>query len=100
MNTNDNNRLLIWGSLFGLGMMILCGTAMLVAWNLDKEAARYPGSREIAEHTHYALPKLYRWDHTYATNAAINDVYQWYSITFDLGPESQANGGCSLVEDL
>ncbi len=95
-----NNKLVIWGVATVFGLMILCGSIGVVAWNLDKSAAHFPNARLVAHHSNYSLPKLYRWDHTYATNASIDEVYQWYSITFDMGPEKEANGSCSLLEEM
>lgn len=97
---HENKKLWIWGAAAVFGMLILCGSIGVVAWNMDKSAAHFPGARLVTHHSKYSLPKLYRWDHTYATNASIDEVYQWYSITFDMGPEKKANSSCSLLEEL
>ena len=40
----------------------------------------------------------YRWDDAYRTTDGFADVYNWYSITFDLGAEQRANGRCNYLE--
>ena len=96
----ENRRLLIWGLATIFALMILCGSAIIVSWQWSRAIAQFPGSELVADHSKYNLPKLYRWDDTYATQAPVDQVYAWYSITFALGPERQANGSCSLLEDV
>ena len=99
MDVRGNQKAIVWGSAFMFVLLILCGISAVVAWQIDKNAAHFPGARVVANHSNYALPKLYRWDHTYATTASIDEVYRWYSITFQMGPEKEANGTCSLLEE-
>lgn len=96
----ENRKLLTYGITFVFLLMILCGTAGIISWQTSRAFAQFPDSELISSHSKYKLPKLYRWDDTYATEAPINLVYQWYSISFELGPEKAANGGCSLLEDV
>ncbi|MFK7805276.1 MAG: hypothetical protein AB8G95_26830 [Anaerolineae bacterium] len=96
----ENRKVFVFGIATVFTMMILCGAAGIVAWQSGRTLAQFPGSELVAGHSNYKLPKLYRWDDAYATEAPINQVYQWYSITFDLGPEKAANSGCSLLEDV
>ncbi|MBK8902274.1 MAG: hypothetical protein IPM53_13895 [Anaerolineaceae bacterium] len=65
----------------------------------DRTAVRYPGSTVVAAHSNYtSLPRSYNWDDTFRTDDGFHAVYQWYSITFDMGAESRANGACILLE--
>jgi hypothetical protein len=61
----------------------------------QRQAAQYPGSILLSSHSAYhRLPYHFRWDDAYRTPDPFVDVYRWYSLTFDLGAESRANGGC------
>lgn len=80
--------------------MVLCGATAIISWRWDRAAAQMPNSQVVSSHNKYQLPKLYRWDDTFTTQEEVDDVYEWYSITFRLGAEKQANGACSLLEDL
>lgn len=99
MNVLDNRKALIWGTALIFSLLILCSGLAVLAWQIDKNAAHFPGARLVTNHSNYSLPRLYRWDHTYATTASIDEVYRWYSITFQMGPEKEANGTCSLLEE-
>jgi hypothetical protein len=90
--------------MFGCGAIVtlfLFGLALTAIMALKQErlATRYPGSVPIASHSNYSgLPSRFRWDDTYRTTDNFNDVYNWYSVTFELGAESRANGRCLLLE--
>jgi hypothetical protein len=90
--------------LAGCGLIILIGVFALAGFLIllfvrDRESARYPGSVPISSHSNYkGLPFEYRWDNSYRTSDNFTDVYNWYSVTFDLGAESRANGECILLE--
>ncbi len=87
--------------LLGLGGLLgLCVGLLAVSFTLDRQAARYPEARQISSHSNFQPPFRLRWDDTYATDDPINLVYRWYSVKFDLGAESHANGNCSLIEDV
>lgn len=82
--------------------LLLFGAALvaILAIRQERLATRYPGSVPIASHSNYSgLPSRFRWDDTYRTTDNFNDVYNWYSVTFELGAESRANGRCLLLED-
>ncbi|MFQ5400582.1 MAG: hypothetical protein ACE5E7_13415 [Anaerolineae bacterium] len=80
-------------SLFGLAWLLV------LAINQERQATRYPGSIPVASHSNYSgLPNGFRWDDTYRTTDNFTDVYNWYSITFDLGAEARALGRCLLLE--
>jgi hypothetical protein len=81
--------------LFGLAL------AALLAIKQERLATKYPGSIPIASHSNYSgLPSRFRWDDTYRTTDNFTDVYNWYSVTFELGAESRANGRCLLLEGV
>jgi hypothetical protein len=88
----------------GCGLITLVGVIALAGFFVllfmrDRQSARYPGSIPISNHSNYkGLPFEYRWDNSYRTTANFTDVYNWYSITFDLGAEARANGECILLE--
>jgi len=90
--------------LAGCGVVILViATAMagilILLFARDRGAARYPGSMPISSHSNYkGLPFEYRWDNSYRTSDNFTDVYNWYSIRFDMGAEARANGDCILLE--
>ena len=53
----------------------------------------------MASHSNYrGLPYQYRWDDTYLTTDNFTAVYNWYSVTFDLGAEARALEKCTLLE--
>ncbi|MCA9942209.1 MAG: hypothetical protein KC449_01945 [Anaerolineales bacterium] len=65
----------------------------------DRALVRYPGSTAVAMHSNYgSLPRSYNWDDTFRTDDSFHAVYEWYSVTFDMGAESRANGSCILLE--
>lgn len=98
--TKENRKVAIFGVTLVFLLIIVCGSSATISWQRMRTVAQFPDSQLVAEHAKYKLPKLYRWDDTYATHAPMDQVYGWYSIKFELGPESQANGGCSLLEDV
>ena len=67
--------------------------------NRDRRTAQYPGSTPISAHSNYAsLPRTYRWDDSFRTSDEFTAVYNWYSVNFNMGAESRANGSCILLE--
>lgn len=65
----------------------------------DRRKVQYPGSVPIATHSNYAsLPRTYRWDDSFRIDDEFTAVYNWYSINFNMGAESRANGSCILLE--
>ncbi len=90
--------------LAGCGLITLVGVIALAGFLIflfvrDRESARYPGSVPLSNHSNYkGLPFEYRWDNSYRTSDNFTDVYNWYSVTFDLGAEARANGECILLE--
>ena len=83
---------------YGSVMIIFFFTAaylLLLIMNNDRVQARYPGATAVSSHSNYSgLPFEYRWDDSYLVRDNFTAVYQWYSITFNLGAESRANGDC------
>ncbi len=87
-------------------ILIGCGSVMIMFFfmaafvllnvmNKDRDQARYPGATTISSHSNYSgLPYEYRWDDSYLVRDNFTAVYQWYSVTFNLGAEARANGDC------
>ncbi|MCA9927125.1 MAG: hypothetical protein KC419_01555 [Anaerolineales bacterium] len=72
---------------------------LLFIVNNDRNQAHYPGAASISSHSNYSgLPFEYRWDDSYLIRDNFTAVYQWYSITFNLGAEARANGSCIQLE--
>lgn len=84
-----------------LGLMLL---AILVALLIlsERGAGSYPGARLVSDHAIYGmLPRPYiRRDFSYRTSDDFTAVYNWYSTGLDLGPETRAQSGCILLEDI
>lgn len=79
-------------------LLVLVGTFFLLA-DLDRKNAQYPGSTLISSHSNYkGLPLEFLWDDSYLTADNFTAVYNWYSITFDLGSEARAAERCILLE--
>jgi len=80
-------------------VIVLIGGGLVTAFYFDRNGAQFPNSRYISQHSNYSLPRYYRWDDSYGSQESINTVFNWYSSTFDLGAEKQANGSCTFLED-
>ena len=81
-----------------LAVVVLAGTLILF-FNLDRKEAQYPGSMPISSHSNYGgLPFEFRWDDSYQTTDNFVRVYNWYSVTFDLGSEARAMGNCIVLD--
>ncbi len=86
------------GSVLLVFLFVMAALLMKVI-SLDRQAAQYPGSTPTSSHSNYkGLPMQYRWDDAYRTTDNFAAVYNWYSITFDLGAEQRANGRCNYLE--
>ena len=86
------------GLIIFISIIALAGSLVLI-FAREKQAARYPGSIPLSNHSNYTgLPYEYRWDNSYRTNDNFTAVYNWYSITFDLGAETRAMGKCTTLE--
>lgn len=78
---------------------ILIAGAGVVAVGRDRNRAHYPGAIAVTSHSNYSgLPYQIRWDNSYFTTDNFTDVYNWYSVTFDLGAEARAIERCILLE--
>lgn len=90
--------------LFGFGSILvlvffIAAFLLLFVMNREREVARYPGAAAISSHSNYTgLPFEYRWDDSYLIRDNFTAVYQWYSITFNLGAEARANGDCIQLD--
>jgi hypothetical protein len=78
-----------------IGLMAL----MTLIAKQNRQIAQFPDSQPIASHSNYSrFPTRYKWDDSYLTNASFTEVYNWYSITFDMGAEARAEGRCIWLE--
>jgi hypothetical protein len=94
-----NRNLLIGCGSLALFLGICLGGILMLLLIRDRQSAQYPGALSITSHSNYqGLPYQYRWDDSYLTSDNFTDVYNWYSITFDLGAESRAQGKCTFLE--
>jgi hypothetical protein len=76
--------------------LVLGGVWALLNWYAAPEFA---GGILTSERTHFypgGNPTLRR-DTSYVSSAPFGEVYQWYSTTFDLGPETHGQGLCILM---
>lgn len=95
----QNGRLLAGCGLVALLLLFALATLLVVAIRRDRDLAHYPGATPITSHSNTSgLPRQFRWDDSYITTDGFNKVYNWYSITFDLGAESRAIERCILLE--
>ena len=96
---NYNQRFLTGCALFILLALLGVGTLLIISFQKSRQLTQYPDSLLIASHSNYSdFPISYKWDDTYLTNAPFKDVYNWYSITFDMGAEARATGECIWLE--
>jgi hypothetical protein len=94
-----NQRLLGGCAVVALLALLALSVAGVLAVGRDRNQARYPGARLLTSHNNYSgLPRQFRWDNSYFTTDDFTDVYNWYSVTFDLGAESRAIERCILLE--
>jgi len=86
---------------FGLGLMVVACMAASVLLLRYRDAADYPGAAFLGENMLYKFsPHLViRRDTFHQTSAPFNDIYDFYSRGFDLGPEQHAQGTCILLGD-
>jgi hypothetical protein len=100
------DRVESWNVKVATGCAALCLLALTLAAGLaiigvgrDRNAAHYPGATQLTSHSNYrGLPAQIRWDNSYFTTDNFSDVYNWYSVTFDLGAEARAIERCILLE--
>lgn len=103
---NSNSAVKAYNQQLLLGLGILCfvfvlaiGFSLVALIKQDRQQAQYPGSIPISAHSNYkSLPRSYRWDDTFRTDDGFRAVYEWYSLKFNTGAESRANGSCILLE--
>lgn len=98
-NRNYNVSILIGCGGFIIIIFFVTGFALIALIGWDRELARYPGAVPVSSHSNYTgLPFEYRWDDSYLVQDNFTAVYNWYSTTFNLGAESQANGTCIQMD--
>jgi hypothetical protein len=95
-------RLNRWWWALGIGAwvalsLVVLGVVLLIGWY--QQSANYPGSIYMGESTMYRFnPLLYiRQDASYRSSDPFNEVFNWYSSGFELGPETFAQSGCALM---
>jgi len=88
-----------WLVFVGLALLALAALALgasvlaLYRWYLPPE---FPGAI-VTSDRNAVLPgnaPVIRRDTSYRTNAPFNEVYRWYSLAFELGPEQYGQGTC------
>lgn len=97
-----HERLVFSGLLvFGLGLSAVVCVFASVGLLRYRDAADYPGATFLGANMLYTFsPHLViRRDTSYQTSAPFNDIYDFYSRGFDLGPEQHAQGPCILMGD-
>ena len=80
------------------GLFTAAVALTLFRWYVPQE---FPGAVMTSDSSFFrpgTYPSLRR-DTSYESNAPFNDVYKWYSITFQLGPEQYGTGACILMAD-
>jgi hypothetical protein len=78
-----------------LGLLLLAAVALMTGLR----SAAYPGATMVSQHSRATFaghPSL-RLDSSYRTTDPFPAIYNWYSVGFDLGTESHAQGGCILL---
>ena len=91
-----------WLVIFGLALLAVLGLLFGgAAWAFFRwyVPAEFPGAQltSDASHFHPGLWPSLRRDTSYESSAPFNEVYKWYSITYQLGPELYGNGACILM---
>ena len=63
------------------------------------QASEYPGATRVADGTitSYTPNFAIRRTSVYRTTDSFSKVYNWYSVGFELGPESYAQSNCILM---
>jgi len=88
-------------SLLGLLVLAVAGLVMSASVLIARyrDAADYPGALRLSEGNLYKFwPRLIiRRDTSYQTSAPYDEVYNYYSHGFQLGPEQHALGVCSTI---
>ena len=98
-NKNYNAMILLGCGGFITLLFFIAGFSLIAILNQEREVARYPGAVPVSSHSNYTgLPFEFRWDDSYIVRDNFTAVYNWYSITFNLGSESQANGNCIQLD--
>ena len=98
-NKKYNPSILLGCTGFIILLFFITGFGLVAVLSQEREVARYPKAVSISSHSNYTgLPFEFRWDDSYLVQDNFTAVYNWYSTTFSLGAESQANGGCIQMD--
>jgi hypothetical protein len=93
-------RVLIGAGLAAGLLIVMLGTLGMLAVAGQYQAADYPGAMLVADRTMYrASPALaVRRDTSYRSSDPFPTIYNWYSQSFNLGPEARAQSACITLE--
>jgi hypothetical protein len=101
MLADASHRRILLGLAIVSGVLVVLSLALGVGLTIRfLRAADYPGAVPVSDHTLSRLtPVIYFQRNTsYRTSDRFPDVYNWYSQTFDLGPEARAQSACITME--
>ena len=78
------------------GATLAAGASVLAHWYAG---ANFPGSTMTSDHTlvRPGLVTTIRRDTSFESSAPFNEVYIWYSITYELGPAQYGQGTCIVM---
>lgn len=90
-----------WFALGVFAWVAATALALAIVLFLDsyRQGADYPDALLVAEHTIYRFnPHIaIRRDAALRSADEFNNIYNWYSVGFDLGPERYGQGECILM---
>ncbi len=97
--TDETRRILIGVWLVASVLLTLAGLGLARSFLLWQDAADYPGATVVSGDSRYKFwPRpVLRRDTAYQSTDTFNDIYNFYSTGFSLGPERYAQGTCSLM---
>ena len=100
MRSDQHHRRWRWGATLLFLAAALCSCAGLgPLLYRTYQAAEYPGATMVADHTltRYTPNFVFRRDTVYRSADSFNQIYNWYSVKFSLGPETYAQSNCILM---
>jgi hypothetical protein len=101
MLANVTHRRMLLGLGLVAGMVLALGLAVGLGLGVRFfNAADYPGALPVSDHTLSKATNVfyYQRNTSYRTTDLFPEVYNWYSQTFDLGPEARAQSACITME--
>ena len=81
-------------------VLIACGLGGLLLRSYER-ATDYPGATRVADDTlvRYAPNFVTKRTTVYRSTDPFNKIYNWYSVRFELGPETYAQSNCILMSN-